>query len=396
MAGIYLHIPFCVSRCIYCDFYSTTRGADKAGYVRALKREISLRAGYLAVEGRLQPVETVYWGGGTPSTLETGWMSEVFDTLYAAYPIVPDAEITLEANPDDLSTSKLAALGRLPFNRISMGVQTFSDEKLRLLRRRHTGRQAVEAVKACQDAGFDNVSLDLIYGLPRQTLGQWESDVDTALRLGVQHLSAYALIYEEGTRLWDMRRQHLVGEADEETSLGMFNLLMEKMEEAGFEHYEISNFARKGFRSRHNSGYWNGTPYLGCGPSAHSYDGQNRQWNRPDLDAYLRGVGRCVCAEDFMDAPWIEKETLDTKERYNDLVVTALRTCEGIDIAALRHKFGSRLAEYCLQNAAPYLQSGKLEVNHSFGASPEGRLRLTRDGLFLSDGIMSDLLCVEG
>ena len=225
-----------------------------------------------------------------------------------------------------------------------MGIQTFSDDKLTFLNRRHTGQQAIDAVKACQDAGFDNISIDLIYGLPGQTAGQWEDDLDVAIGMNIQHLSAYALIYEEGTRLLEMRKKRIVEEADEETSLQMFDLLIDKLLNAGFEHYEISNFARKGCRSRHNSSYWKGIPYLGCGPSAHSYDGRNRQWNTPNLELYLREVGRCASPEDFMEAAWIEKEQLSTAERYNDLVVTALRTCEGIDLSSLRHSFGGSFA----------------------------------------------------
>lgn len=395
MAGIYLHFPFCASRCVYCDFYSTTQVGKSKAYVKALCNELKLRSGYLSSNGQSLPVETVYWGGGTPSTLGTGLMEEVFDTLYATFPVVQDAEITLEANPDDLSAEKIKAFSKLPFNRLSMGIQTFSDDKLTFLNRRHTGQQAIDAVKACQDAGFDNISIDLIYGLPGQTAGQWEDDLDVAIGMNIQHLSAYALIYEEGTRLWEMRKKRIVEEADEETSLQMFDLLIDKLLNAGFEHYEISNFARKGCRSRHNSSYWKGIPYLGCGPSAHSYDGRNRQWNTPNLELYLREVGCCASPEDFMEAAWIEKEQLSTAERYNDLVVTALRTCEGIDLSSLRHSFGDSFAAYCLRNAAPHLQKGSLEILPVSSAFSEGRLRLTRKGLFLSDGIMSDLLWVE-
>lgn len=395
MAGIYLHFPFCASRCVYCDFYSTLQGGKSRAYVEALCHELRLRAGYLAVDGKLLPVETVYWGGGTPSTLDTGLMAEIFDTLYATYPIADDAEITLEANPDDLSAEKIKAIRNLPFNRLSIGVQTFADGQLAFLNRRHTGQQAVGVVKACQDAGFGNISIDLIYGLPGQTVRQWEDDLEVAAGLDVQHLSAYALIYEEGTRLWSMKEKHLVEETDEETSLCMFDRLMDRLKDAGFEHYEISNFAREGYRSRHNSSYWKGIPYLGCGPSAHSYDGHDRQWNRPDLDLYLKGMAYCTSPEALAQATWIEKEQLNTAERYNDLIITALRTCEGIDLSSLHHAFGDPLTTYCLHNAAPHVQSGRLEILPSSATSPEGRLRLTRKGLFLSDGIMSDLLWVE-
>ncbi len=394
MAGIYLHIPFCKSRCVYCDFYSTTAEEKMAAYAEALANELRLRADYLMENGRLPAVETVYFGGGTPSRLNRKALELVFDALYRTYPVSRDAEITFEANPDDLSDDKISLLAGLPVNRLSLGIQTFDDHKLALLHRRHTGRQAMEAVRKCREAGFGNISIDLIYGLPEQTLEEWETDIRTALDLDVQHISAYALTYEEGTVLRDMRERKLVREADEETSLAMYTLLTDNLEAAGFEHYEISNFARKGMRSRHNSGYWTGTPYLGCGAAAHSFDGRNRQWNRPDLQTYIREVGRCRRPEDFYRAPWIEKEELDTAERYNDCIVTALRTAEGLSLTRLRQQFGDGLAGHCLKNAEKHLHRGLLEIKKSSGPQPEDMLRLTRRGLFLSDGIMSDLLYV--
>ena len=275
-----------------------------------------------------------------------------------------------------------------------MGVQTFDDGKLRLLHRRHNGEQAIRAVHDCQDTGFDNISIDLIYGLPAQSLREWETDVNTALSLNVQHISAYALIYEEGTPLWEMRKRHVVEEADEELSLEMFSLLMCRLENAGFEHYEISNFARPGFRSRHNSSYWKGIPYLGCGPSAHSFDGRNRQWNHPDLNVYIDQVGKCLSSEDFNHAPWIEQEELNLYERYNDCIITSLRTSDGLNLSELKRKFGQSLTDYCLQAAAVHLRNGQLEITEKKEQAPEGLLKLTRRGIFLSDGIMSDLLYV--
>lgn len=394
MAGIYIHIPFCTSRCIYCDFYSTTYGEKDKAYISALRNELRLRANYLQQDGQMPVIETIYIGGGTPSTLDTSLLEPIFEVLYRTYHVSDRAEITIEANPDDLTPRKIKSLRTLPVNRLSMGVQTFDDGKLRLLHRRHNGEQAIRAVHDCQDTGFDNISIDLIYGLPAQSLREWETDVNTALSLNVQHISAYALIYEEGTPLWEMRKRHVVEEADEELSLEMFSLLMCRLENAGFEHYEISNFARPGFRSRHNSSYWKGIPYLGCGPSAHSFDGRNRQWNHPDLNVYIDQVGKCLSSEDFNRAPWIEQEELNLYERYNDCIITSLRTSDGLNLSELKRKFGQSLTDYCLQAAAVHLRNGQLEITEKKEQAPEGLLKLTRRGIFLSDGIMSDLLYV--
>ena len=390
MSGLYLHIPFCSRRCVYCDFYSTTRTDLMPRYAGCLVREMGLRRG--EVQG---PLHTLYIGGGTPSLLPPALVGKLLDAAQACFGIRPDAEVTLEGNPDDLTLPLLRDLRGAGINRLSIGVQSFSNATLSFLRRRHTARQACEAVENARRAGFDNLSIDLIYGLPGESLEQWRANLDAALALEPEHISAYLLSYEEGTPLETLRRRGRVQEAGEDFALACYRLLAAALRSAGYEHYEISNFARKGCRSRHNSSYWKGIPYLGCGPSAHSYDGRNRQWNTPNLELYLREVGRCASPEDFMEAAWIEKEQLSTAERYNDLVVTALRTCEGIDLSSLRHSFGGSFAAYCLRNASPHLQKGSLEILPVSSAFSEGRLRLTRKGLFLSDGIMSDLLWVE-
>lgn len=376
MAGIYLHIPFCKRRCIYCDFYSTTLEERKDEYVSSLCKELSLRRHYLKDE----VIKTIYWGGGTPSQLEERHFRQVFDTLTQLYDIQPDAEITLEANPDDLNRTYINMLQRLPFNRISIGIQTFDDDTLRLLHRRHTATQAIEAVHRCQDAGFDNISIDLMYGLPRENMQSWEHDLQQALGLHVQHLSAYHLIYEEGTELWQLRRQHRIEEVDEDSSLAFFNLLMDRMREAGFEHYEISNFALPGKHSRHNSSYWDGTAYMGCGAAAHSYDGNSRQWNVASLEQYIIGIGegKVPC----------EVEPLDLHTRYNDRIVTAIRTSKGLRLSDLEREFGRELYTHCLNCARPFLKQGTLVIENDC-------LRLTREGIFISDGIMSDLLWVD-
>ncbi len=376
MAGIYLHIPFCKTRCIYCDFYSTTRSELKSRYVQALCRELEMRKEYLKGEN----IETVYFGGGTPSQLEEGDFRQLFETIQKCYGMESCREITLEANPDDLSKEYLQMLSTLPFNRLSMGIQTFDDTTLKLLKRRHDARTAIEAVGRCRQAGFSNISIDLIYGLPGETKERWESDLRQAIDLNVEHISAYHLIYEEDTPIYKMLKQHQVSEVDEDSSLEFFTLLIERLQKAGFEHYEISNFCRPGKYSRHNTSYWKGIPYLGCGPSAHSFDGMTREWNVSSIDLYIKGI------EENRRA--FEIEQLDQATRYNEFIITTIRTVWGTPIEKLKQTFGNELWEYCRKMAAPYLENGKLEEH-------EGALRLTREGIFISDSIMSDLLWVD-
>ncbi len=376
MAGIYLHIPFCKRRCIYCDFFSTTQEDKKAGYVHALCNELELRRHYIGEE----KVRTVYFGGGTPTQLNEECFKELFQCIERNYDISACQEITIEANPDDLSEAYIKMLRQFPFNRISIGIQTFHEEKLKALHRRHTALQAIEAVRHCQEAGFHNISIDLIYGLPDETTEQWQEDLKQAIELGVQHISAYHLIYEEGTELWQLQQRHLIEEVSEEVSLSLFTTLIDTLTQAGFEHYEISNFCLPDYHSRHNSSYWTGEKYIGCGPSAHSYDGTSRQWNIASLEEYIQQINKGILP--------FEKEELDRHTQYNDRIITSLRTTWGLSLPALRHDFGDELYHYCLQNAAPFLQQGTLQIN-------DDTLRLTRQGIFISDGIMSSLLWVE-
>ena len=376
MAGIYLHIPFCKTRCIYCDFYSTTRSELKTRYVQALCRELAMRKEYLKGEN----IETVYFGGGTPSQLEKEDFELIFDTIREHYGLNHCQEITLEANPDDLSQEYLEMLSSLPFNRLSMGIQTFDDATLKLLRRRHNARTAIEAIDRCRKADFQNISIDLIYGLPGETKERWENDLRQAISLNVEHISAYHLIYEEDTPIYNMLKQHQISEVDEDSSLDFFTLLIEHLQKAGFEHYEISNFCRPGKYSRHNSSYWKGIPYLGCGPSAHSYNGISRQWNIASLNEYIKGIDGGI--------PAFEIEELDLYTRYNDFVITGIRTKWGMPLSKLRREYGEELYAYCLRMAQPYLKQGTLEIVND-------TLKLTRPGIFISDGIMSDMLRVE-
>lgn len=376
MAGIYIHIPFCKTRCIYCDFYSTTRSELKERYVRALCRELEMRREYL----RGEPIETIYLGGGTPSQLDEGDLLRIFETIRTVYGMEHCQEITLEANPDDLTETYVAMLRRLPFNRISMGIQTFDDDTLKLLNRRHNAAQAIEAVRRCRRAGFANISIDLIYGLPGETDERWKQDLQQAVALNVEHISAYHLTYEEGTRLYELLQARRIREVDEESSVRFFSTLMDTLTDAGYEHYEISNFCHPGMHSRHNTSYWKGIPYLGCGASAHSFDRRTREWNVASIDEYIRAL------EDGHRL--YETEPRDPDTAYNECVMTSLRTRQGLSLEEVEKEYGTVLRQYCTDMAQPYLKDGKLEMR-------DGRLRLTRDGIFVSDGIISDLMYIK-
>ena len=375
MAGLYLHIPFCRTRCIYCDFYSTVGEEVQARYVDALLAEWQLRRDEL----RGEPVETLYIGGGTPSQLAPRLWGRLFETLGRDIDFGRCREITFEANPDDITPDYATALAALPVDRVSMGVQSFSDENLRFLRRRHTAAQALAAIGCLRRAGFERLSIDLIYGLPGQSVGTWQNDLRQAVALDLPHLSAYNLIYEEGTPLDRLRCEGRVQECDEMLSLQLFETTLDELAAAGYEQYEISNFARPGEYARHNTAYWQGIPYLGLGPSAHSYDGACRRSNPPDLKRYVESMRR--------GEPFYETEPLDADTRYNDRVITSLRTMWGLDLDAVAADFGEERRRYCLRMARPHMTNGLLEIS-------SGRLKLTRRGLFVSDGVMADLLFV--
>ena len=375
MAGIYIHIPFCKSRCIYCGFYSTTLSNKTDDYVEALCREAEMRRTYIN-----SPVETVYLGGGTPSLLSAKQLERLLVYINKVYNIASDAEITVECNPDDVTMDYAEALMHIGVNRVSMGAQTFSDERLRFIRRRHKAGDVSKAVGALRSVGIENISIDLMFGFSGETLAEWESDVDIALRLGVKHISAYSLMYEEGTPLYRLLESGRVNEVDENLSLAMYECLIDRMTAAGYEHYEISNFALPGFRSRHNSSYWQQKPYLGLGAAAHSYNLVSRQWNVSDVNRYITSINSG-------DIPY-EIEQLDEPTRYNDLITTALRTSDGLSLDVVERGYGSDYVKYCLAQSADFLSAGQLEL------TSDNCLRLTRKGLFVSDMVMSDLMKV--
>ena len=376
MAGIYIHIPFCKTRCIYCNFYSTTHGEYVDRYVSALCREMQMRCGE---DGNSDP-RTVYIGGGTPSQLSHRNLELVFSTLDRIFGIGQCEEITIEANPDDLTDDYVSMLRTLPVNRISMGVQTFNDRKLHFLNRRHDAAEAIAAVERCRKAGFDNISIDLIYGLPDETAAEWQNDLRTATALGVEHISAYSLTYEEGTPIYNMVERRDIKPVDEDTSLEFFGMLRGELIDAGYEHYEISNFCQPGHQAVHNSSYWHGVPYLGLGAAAHSYNGSTRrEWNVASLTKYVEGIESGRRDYGF--------EELDGQTQYNELVMTGLRTSQGISLSNLSERFGTKLYDYCLDMSRQYLSSGKMLIDGD-------RLHLTPAGIFISDTIISDLMSV--
>lgn len=390
MPGIYIHVPFCESRCAYCDFYSTTLLRHRTAYVDAVCRELALRLPEL----QDAPIETIYFGGGTPSTLTIEELRRILmkapsnsprrgrnlESAMHESPLFGRGlgEATLEANPDDLTEEYVQGLRTLPFNRVSIGIQSFHDRTLRLVGRRHTAQEAIEAVRRCQRSGLTNISIDLIYGLPGETLDDWVYSLDQAIALGVPHISAYHLTYEEGTRLWRMKEQGIVSPIDEEHSIRAFELLREKLLAAGYEHYEISNFAQPGYHSRHNSSYWQGIPYIGIGPGAHSYDGTDRRWNLSSLTDY-------IATPEGKEVPH-EVEHLTTEERYDERIITELRTACGIDLTSLLADFGERYHTHCLRCATPYINRGQLIH------TADNHLRLTPESIFISDAVMRDLL----
>ncbi len=367
MAGIYIHIPFCKSRCIYCAFYSTTDLRWRQRYVDAVCREWQLRSHEMST-----PATTVYFGGGTPSQLTPQQLRQLLTALPPSAP-----EVTIEANPDDITPAYAAILSQLSINRVSMGAQTFDDQRLHFLHRRHTSGQVKEAVHHLRNAGIRNISIDLMYGFPGETLSDWERDIDATLALDVEHISAYCLTVEKGTPLfYQMRNEQLeMRNGSEELERAMYERLIDKLEAAGYEHYEISNFAKPGFRSRHNSSYWQDVPYIGLGAAAHSYDGKCRSWNVSDIRQYMEATER--------GERLFESETLDDDTHYNDRITVALRTREGLDLTTLSPKH----RRYCLKEAQRFIDDGELRIDGN-------HLSLTRKGLFISDYIMSSLIYI--
>lgn len=373
--GIYIHIPFCKSRCLYCGFYSTTNKELKERYVDALIREIHMRKDDFARLGTsLSPssTSTVYFGGGTPSSLSVCDIERIVGALESTFNGTP-SEVTLEMNPDDVTKDYIKAVRQVGINRISMGIQTFDDSRLQFIRRRHNASQAEKAVMTIREEGIHNVSIDLMFGFPNQTMDEWVTDIEKAIALHPTHISAYSLMYEEDTPLFRMLQKGEINQIDDETSLAMYTELINRLTANGYEHYEISNFAMPGYRSVHNSSYWHDTPYLGFGAAAHSYNKDTRSWNIPDLKKYIESIESGVLPS--------ESEVIDADTHYNDLITTTLRTREGLNLDDLPQKY----REYALVNARKSISEHLLEATDS-------HIRLTREGLFVSDMVMSELI----
>ena len=367
MAGLYIHIPFCHSKCAYCDFFSTPRATDTVAYIDAVINEWHHRRDNLD-----EPVETIYIGGGTPSILPV----KALDRLIAELP-ENVTEFTVEANPEDVTEDWCHYIASTPVNRVSMGIQSFNDDELRIVGRRHTSADALKAIDRLRSAGITELSCDLIYGLPEQSLESWQQSLDRLIELKPPHLSCYLLSYEEGTRLWAMRETGKIEEASEELAIEMYNHLIDKTRRADYVHYEISNFALPGHYARHNSSYWLDKPYIGLGVSAHSFDGHNRCFNPPSIKAYIsqRGIGTAI----------IEEENPD--ERLNDYIITSLRTARGLHLDETAERFGKSALDHIMTTSRPHIKNGDMTLHNNILAIPESQW-------LVSDRIMTDLMKV--
>lgn len=375
MAGIYIHIPFCKQACHYCDFHFSTSLKKKDGMVLALAKEIRLRKH----EFEQETVETIYFGGGTPSILAVEDIRLLIDTVYQNYKVADNPEITVEANPDDLSEKRIMELHQHNINRLSIGIQSFFEEDLKLMNRAHNAAEAKKCLQIARQY-FDNISIDLIYGTPGMDNNRWLENIRTALELNIPHISSYALTVEPKTALQKFITQGVIPQPDDEVAHEQFLMLVDALEASGFIHYELSNFGKENYFSRNNSAYWLGKKYIGIGPSAHSYDGVHRSWNIANNSLYLKSLEN--------DSLPSEEETLSKTDRYNEYIMTGLRTVWGVSLDRIRNEFGEDYQKALLQQAQQYLDNGKLEVS-------EHVLRTTRKGKFFSDGIASDLFILN-
>ncbi len=387
MSGIYIHIPFCKQACHYCDFHFSTSLNNKDAFLNALKKEIDLQKNYLhlpptlsKVEGVASEINTIYFGGGTPSILSQKELMNIFDTLHTHFNIATNAEITLEANPDDLTKEKIKELKDTPITRLSIGIQSFYDEDLQWMNRVHNSKEALNAVRSAQTAGFENITIDLIYGIPTLTTTNWKNNLQTAFDLNVKHISAYCLTVEPKTALAKFIQAGKVKNVDDQQSADQFEIMLKAMNNNGFKQYEISNFCKDDFYSRHNSNYWLKENYLGIGPSAHSYNGNSRQWNISNNAVYVKSLEKNELK--------FEKEFLTTSQRYNEYVLTSLRTMWGTDLNYIEQIFGKEYLAYCIKESEKHLITNNI-------INSENKLFLTDQGKLLADKITSDLFNVS-
>lgn len=375
MSGIYIHIPFCKQACHYCDFHFSTSMKKKDEMVLALAKELQLRKDEFQFDAEFPCIETIYFGGGTPSVLTVKEIQLLIDTVRQNYSVSQNPEITLEANPDDLSEENLTAFAAIGINRLSIGIQSFFEEDLKLMHRAHDSAQAKKCLELATRY-FDNISLDLIYGIPGMTNERWRQNIETALSFGIPHISSYALTVEPKTALNKLIQTGKVAEPKDEVAQEHFMILVETLEAKGFLHYELSNFGKENYFSRNNSAYWLGKKYLGIGPSAHSYDGVSRSWNIANNALYLKAIQKGELPR--------EVELLSQEDRYNEYIMTGLRTIWGVSLVRIEQEFGPDYLNYLKQQSQKFIHDGLLIIT-------DGILKPTLKGKFLTDGIASDL-----
>ncbi|NNF85025.1 MAG: radical SAM family heme chaperone HemW [Winogradskyella sp.] len=370
MAGIYIHIPFCKQACHYCDFHFSTSLKKADEMILALAKELELRK-----EEINEPIQTIYFGGGTPSILSPSQLNKLIDEVSKHYKVINDAEITIEANPDDLSASTIKDLAQSPINRLSIGIQSFHEKDLKLMNRAHNASEA----KACLDEAmtyFNNVSVDLIYGIPKATNEDWLANINTALSYKVPHISSYALTVEPKTALASFIEKGIIDNVDDEQALDQFNLLKDKLEKADFVHYELSNFGKEGFFSKNNTAYWQGKSYLGIGPSAHSFNGVQRSWNVRNNTKYIKAISSGTLPHEI--------EQLTITDQYNEYIMTGLRTIWGVSLSRIEKDFGKSYKKYLIKQSSSFINEHLLYID-------DDRLFTTKKGQFLSDGIAAQL-----
>lgn len=371
MSGIYIHIPFCKQACHYCDFHFSTSLKKKDEMIEAIIKELQLRK----QEYEAVTVETIYFGGGTPSLLKNEELQLIIDAVYACYQVIDEPEITLEANPDDLSIARIKMLAQSPINRLSIGIQSFFDEDLKLMNRAHNAEEARVCLKEATKH-FENITIDLIYGIPRMSNERWLENIEEALRFNIPHISSYALTVEPKTALASFIKKGIVDNVNDDEAQEHFHLLIDRLDDAGFIHYEISNFGKEGFFSKNNSAYWQGKSYLGIGPSAHSFDGQNRGWNVRNNSVYIKTINDGMLP--------MEIEHLSVTDQYNEYIMTGLRTIWGVSLNRVEQDFGKSYKDYVLLQSQPLINEHLLYID-------DDKLLVTKKGKFLSDGIASDL-----
>ena len=375
MSSIYIHIPYCKQRCTYCNFYFQISQTNKIKLLKSIQQELIERKNYLKGE----KITSIYFGGGTPSILMADEIKAIINSIYNVYVVKNDAEITIECNPDDITKTKLLSFEKMGVNRLSIGVQSFDDDDLKFMNRSHNAKSAIKSIKTAKKCGFKNITIDLIYGLPEQTLEKWEKNLNIMFSLGIQHFSAYSLTIEENTVLYHLIKNKKINLMSDKKILDQFNLLQLKARENEFIHYEISNFGKKSYFSRHNTGYWKNNHYLGVGPSAHSYNGKIRRWNVSSNEKYILNINTKTC--------YFEQEKLNLYQQYNEYILTSLRTMWGINQSLINERYGTKITSHFLKEIKKWEVKKYISVNIP-------NYTLTSKGKVFVDRISSDLFIV--